>query len=397
MGPIVIGAVAVLVLFVWAGRHIILSRTQDPSLVIRTDLPVAAGDDTPKVSIIVPAKDEEANIAGCLVTLRAQDYSNIEIIVVDDRSTDGTADIVERLAAADPRIHLVRIAELPQGWFGKTHAMHVGAGEATGRWLLFVDADCRQSPRSVSATLAYTRERQGDMLSLWPLLEMHGVAENLVQPLCGSVLGLWFRPQLVNDPRRKAAFANGQFVLVRREVYDAVGGHASVRDRLVEDIGFARVVKGAGYRLVSAMGFDVFRTRMYTNLRSTWRGWTRIFSGAFLSPWQIVIAMVLVVLMSASPFVLTAVAGAMAVAAGWGDAQLNALAAIGLGQLLVMATVLVRYNRMIRARPGYLVLYPVSVIIVLGILANALAMRLGLTRIIWRGTVYRKNRRISAR
>ena len=386
---------ASIILLAWIARHLMISGVASPEITLRADRPGPLPDPAPKVTILVPAKDEEANIADCLKTLQAQDYGNFEILVIDDRSSDSTAEIVQRLAEQDPRIHLVRITELPPGWFGKSHAMHVGAQSATGQWLLFVDADCRQASGSLHAAMAYVLARGGDMLSLWPLLEMHGFAENLVQPLCGSILGLWFHPRLVNNPRRKAAFANGQFLLVRRDTYQAVGGHQAVRDKLVEDIWFARAVKGSGARLINAIGFDIFRTRMYNHLPAIWRGWSRIFSNAFRSPWNLVAAMALVFLMSATPFVLTAAAGLLAAQAAWADRSLNLLAAVGAVQLLAMATVLVRYAIVIRARPAYLLLYPLSVVIVEGILLNALLAAAGLTRIRWRGTTYLRPDRAS--
>jgi glycosyltransferase involved in cell wall biosynthesis len=387
-GPLTLLVAATIVLAVWIARHAILSSLTRSQTTVRVDTPAALPDDPPLVTILVPAKDEEANIGDCLRTLQAQDYSDFEIIVIDDRSTDRTAEIVREIAAEDSRVQLMQVSQLPEGWFGKSHAMHVGVGSARGQWLLFVDADCRQSPLSLRNSLAYTLDQGGDMLSLWPLLEMRTFGENLVQPLCGSILGLWFRPQRVNNPEDKAAFANGQYVLIRRATYDAVGGHAAIRHLLMEDINFARLVKGKGHRLLNAIGFDVFSTRMYDSLWSTWRGWARIFCGAFLSAWTLVVAIALVLLLSASPFVLTATAGALAWQAGWADPWLNALAAVGAAQLVVMSTVLVRYVRIIRARAGYLMFYPLTVLIVLGILVNALLMRLGVIRVRWRGTTY---------
>lgn len=387
-------ALSVLVLAVWVSRHVTISRIGSTQDTLRPDDQWPLPDSPPKVSIIVPAKDEQENIADCLATLLAQDYPDFEIIIVDDRSADDTAAIVRRAAEADGRIRLVQVESLPDGWFGKTHAMHTAAPHATGQWLLFVDADCRQAPGSVRAAMGYTLSRGGDMLSLWPLLEMRSFSENLLQPLLGSILGLYFRPQWVNNPRSKVAFANGQFILVRRSAYEAVGGHEAVRSVLVEDIAFARVVKGAGYRLLNAMGFDLFRTRMYDRFAGIWHGWTRIFSFAFRSPWTILPVMVLVVLFSASPYILTAIAGAMAWQAGWGDMHLNVLAAVGTLQLALMLSVLVRYNLMVRARPVFLLLYPVSVIVVLAILLNALLVGLGLRTITWRSTRYRKGVRV---
>jgi len=197
------------VLAIWVYRALLVYLPGSRGPILSADtIPDAA--DTGVVSVIVPAKDEEANIRAALDTLRAQDYPNLEIIVVDDRSRDRTAEIVREVAAEDPRVRLVQVRELPAGWFGKPHAMHVGAGEARGQWLLFVDADCRQAPHSVRAAVNFLTDHQGEMISLWPVLEMHGFWENAVQPVAGSVLVAWFRPSWVNNPRRRAAFANGQ-------------------------------------------------------------------------------------------------------------------------------------------------------------------------------------------
>jgi glycosyltransferase involved in cell wall biosynthesis len=385
----VILALASAILLVWIMRNLMLTQTLRTQALLR---PGAAGPlpaEPPPATIVVPARDEAGNIAACLATLQAQDYPNFEIIVVDDRSRDHTAEIVRGLAAADPRIRLVQVTELPSGWFGKPHAMTAGAHEARGDWLLFVDADCRQDPGSLRAAVAHALAEKADMLSLWPLLEMHGLGENLVLPLCGSILALYFRPQWVNNPRRKTAFANGQYILIRRAVYEAVGGHEPVRGAIVEDIAFARLVKGAGYRLRNAIGLDLFKTRMYDSFAAAWRGWTRIFSGAFASPWFIPPIIVLMLLLGGSPYVLTVAAGLLAGRAGWADPMLNALFALGLAQLAAMFTVLVRYNRMARSNPAYLALYPVSILAVTGILLSAFFARLGLKKIYWRGTAYR--------
>ncbi|MCX5682248.1 MAG: glycosyltransferase family A protein, partial [Planctomycetota bacterium] len=166
---------------IWVSRivQIYSTRARGPVLGLGTipDAPPAG-----LVSIIIPGKDEEANIGAALETLRAQDYPEIEIIAVDDRSRDRTAEIIREAAARDPRIRLFQIKELPAGWFGKPHAMHTGAAAARGRWLLFVDADCRQAPHSARAAVNFLASRDAEMLSLWPVLEMHGFWENAVQP-----------------------------------------------------------------------------------------------------------------------------------------------------------------------------------------------------------------------
>ncbi len=340
------------------------------------------------VSVVIPAKDEEENVRAALATVLAQDYAPLEVIVVDDRSADRTPEIVREVAAEDPRVRLVQVERLPEGWFGKPHAVHTGAAEAQGEWLLFVDMDCRQNPHSVRAGLGLALERGGDMVSLWPLLEMHGFWENLVQPVAGSVLVAWFRPQWVNNPNRRTAFANGQYILIRRNVYEAVGGFGAVRDEIVEDIALARVVKRGGYRLLNAVGVDLFTTRMYTSLGRMWQGWTRIYAGAFKRPMMLLAATVLTCLFTLVPFVALAVAG-LQVAAGAGGAMDWAVLAVSGATVLAIAVTMRRVFILGRGNPWYLLVYPLAVTITMGFQLGALTRVLGLATIEWRGTRYR--------
>ena len=383
VAPVLVG----LIVLVWIYRtfSVYSPRSRGPILSAET-IPEAGPQGL--VSIIVPAKDEETNIEAALETLRAQDYPEIEIIVVDDRSTDGTADVVRRVAERDGRVRLVQVAELPAGWFGKPHAMHVGAREARGRWLLFVDADCRQAPHSVRAGVHFLADAGGDMLSLWPVLEMHGFWENAVQPVAGSVLVAWFRPERVNNPRRRVAFANGQYILVRREVYEAVGGHAAVRSEIVEDIAMARLVKNAGHRLLNAVGTDLFTTRMYDSLRAMYRGWTRIYYGGFKGVGRLLAVLALTFLFTLLPFMVLAAAAA-AVAAGVRQAWVPATLGLSAVAIVLMLATMRRLYLLSRANPWYLAFYPVAVALVLAFEAGAIVRALGLRGVTWRGTTYK--------
>jgi cellulose synthase/poly-beta-1,6-N-acetylglucosamine synthase-like glycosyltransferase len=392
LGWIVV-VLSALVLAVWAVRVVAIhsARSRGPVLGRETipDVPPSG-----LVSIILPAKDEESNIREALRTLQAQDYPEIEIIVVDDRSRDRTAEIVREVAAADPRVRLVHVAELPPGWFGKPHAMHVGAGEARGRWLLFVDADCRQSPHSARAAVNFLESRAGDMLSLWPILEMHGFWENAVQPVAGSVLVAWFRPTWVNDPRRRTAFANGQYILIRKSTYEAVGGYGTVKDQLLEDIALARRVKQLGHRLWNTVGEDLFTTRMYDSPAAMYRGWSRIYAGAFNHAGWIPAVIALTFLFTMAPFVAVA-AAAMAMAAGQVDLYWPAMLALNLATIILAMITLRRMMILGRADPWYLFYYPVSVTVVMVFEFGALLRVLGLRSTTWRGTTYRGRKVIS--
>jgi len=382
-----------LVAAVWVYRVVVVYRpgSRGPVLSAET-IPDVAG--AGRVSVIVPAKDEEANIGPALETLLVQDYPDIEILVVDDRSTDRTAEIVREVAARDGRVRLVQVKELAPGWFGKPHAMHTGAGQARGEWLLFVDADCRQAPHSVRAAVNFLAANQGDMLSLWPVLEMHGFWENVVQPVAGSVLVAWFRPTWVNDPRRRTAFANGQYIAIRRATYEATGGYDSVRNEIVEDIALARRVKDAGHRLYNAVGEDLFTTRMYDSLRAMYRGWTRIYYGGFKSVAWLLAVVAMTLIFTLLPFVAL---GAASVCLAAGDVGGWALAAFHLAAVGVLALVVTMRRLFIlcRGNPWYLLFYPLAVVVVLGFQAGAILRALGLRGVTWRGTTYKSGKVVS--
>jgi len=378
------------VLLVWVYRTILihLPSHQGPALDVRSAPEVR---DQGLVSVIVPAKDEEENIRVAIETILAQHYRNLEVIVVDDRSRDRTAEIVREVAAGDARVRLVQVTELPEGWFGKPHAMQVAAREARGQWLLFVDADCRQAPHSVQTSVDFLAREQGDMLSLWPVLEMHGFWENAVQPVAGSVLVAWFRPAWVNNPKHWAAFANGQYILLRRTAFDAVGGYEAVRTEIVEDIALARLVKRSGHRLLNAVGKDLSTTRMYTTLPQMAKGWRRIYYGAFKSPAWLGGVIALTFLFTLLPF-LTLAHASVHMALGEPAPWVVAEWALSLGILGLLFVTMQRYFVMARTNRWYLLFYPLAVVLVLGFQFQALLRALGFGTVTWRGTTYKGNK-----
>lgn len=238
-----------------------------------------AGDseaaDLPIISVIVPARNEERNIRRCINSLLSQTYPYYEIIVVDDRSTDSTAQILEQLAVKNPCLHIVSGSVLPEGWAGKPHALVQGADTARGEWLCFMDADTFGDGRLISACFYMATRTNADLFSILTGQELGSFWERTVLPLVFLGLSYGFPAERVNDPEKPDAIANGQFILIRHKVYDAVGGHGAVKDRIDEDKAIAVRVKHAGYRLVVADGRKVASTRMYTNLPEMWEGWTK--------------------------------------------------------------------------------------------------------------------------
>ena len=268
------------VFLVWAFRRLDFLTLRSP----RWTAP-----DPPLVTAIIPAKDEEATLPVCLASVQAQDYPNLDILVVDDRSDDGTAAVARAAAATDPRVRVLSIQDLPPGWTGKTHALHVAATtEARGEWLWFIDADTRHEPGSLSIVLEYARGHDAALASLLPEMRCESFWERVTQPLLGIVLVQSFPLFWVNDPKHKLAFANGQYILIRRDAYDAAGGHEAVRDKFVEDIYLARNVKRAGFPIRTAIAPEIGSTRMYTSLPQLVRGWARILYDALgRNPWRL--------------------------------------------------------------------------------------------------------------
>ncbi len=237
--------------------------------------PVPPPADGPLISVCVPARDEAHNIRACVESILRQDYPHFELIVLEDRSTDATPAILRELAEGSARLRVLPGEELPPGWAGKPHALHQAAAAARGEWLCFVDADTTLSPNALSSVYAKAVETGADLFTIMTFQVMGSFWEKTVMPLVMSALAVGFSPRRVNDPRSRDAIANGQFILIRRAAYEAIGGHAAVRDRIVEDKAIAELVKWSGHRLVVADGMQAARTRMYTSLPAMWEGWTK--------------------------------------------------------------------------------------------------------------------------
>jgi chlorobactene glucosyltransferase len=229
----------------------------------------------PLISICIPARNEENNIRNCVEAALGQDYPNIEVVVLDDRSTDSTATQLVGIASRDSRLLPISGKELPAGWAGKPHALFQASAAARGEWLCFVDADTFLAPNAISACYAKAIETHADMFTTMNKQILGSFWEKVVMPLVMTALSVGFSPRKVNDPNSRDAIANGQFILIRRAVYDAIGGHEKVKDQIVEDKAISEQVKWNGHRLVVADGMKVIRTRMYTSLPSMWEGWTK--------------------------------------------------------------------------------------------------------------------------
>ena len=237
--------------------------------------PTSPPSNPPFISVCIPARNEERNIRVCVEAILSQDYPNLEVIVLDDRSSDATHEILSQLAAQNDRLKIISGSDLPKGWAGKPHALFQASASARGEWLCFVDADTFLSPATLSSCYAKALETKADMFTIMTFQILGSFWEKAIMPLVMTALSVGFSPRKVNDPNKKDAIANGQFILIKRSTYDSIGGHASVKNSIVEDRDISQRVKWNGHRLIVADGMQMVRTRMYTSLPEMWEGWTK--------------------------------------------------------------------------------------------------------------------------
>ncbi len=226
------------------------------------------------ISAIIPARNEEASISRAVESLAAQPEIG-EIIVIDDESSDRTASILRQLAGRLPRLKVLRSRALPPGWTGKNHAVSLGAAAAAGEWLLFTDADTYHMPDSAAQALARAARTNADFVSYSPEQETPTVWEKSLVPFVYWRLSQRYPFGRVNDAGSPDAAANGQYILMRREAYEAIGGHAAIAGEILEDVALARRAKEAGWRLFFGPGQGIVQTRMYRSFGAMWDGWTK--------------------------------------------------------------------------------------------------------------------------
>jgi len=244
----------------------------------------------PAVSVIIPARNEEDCLSVCLQSLVSQKLVSqklvsqkdvaFEIIVVDDHSTDHTREI----ATSFPGVRVIDAGPLPAGWTGKNNAVTAGAKAASGEWLLFTDADTIHLPGSLVRSVEEANRYGAALLSYSPEQIVESFWEKAVMPLIFADLAASYRPSQVSDPKSPAAAANGQYILITREAYDAVGGHAAIAGNLLEDVALARAVKFSGRKIFFRYGGDAVRTRMYRSFAQLREGWTKNLALLFPSP-----------------------------------------------------------------------------------------------------------------
>jgi glycosyltransferase involved in cell wall biosynthesis len=252
-------------------------------------MPVMETTGKPEVSVIVPARNEEASLGACLESLVSQAGLEFEIIVVNDHSTDRTGEI----AASFSGVRVIEAGALPQLWTGKNNTVACGARQARGEWLLFTDADTVHLPGSLARALAEAKEHKAEMLSYSPEQIAVTLWEMAILPVVFAELARQYPPAKVSDPASPIAAANGQFLLIRRETYDAIGGHAAVAGDILEDVELARRVKASGRKIRFRYAADAVRTRMYRNFGQLREGWTKNLALLFPRPGWLAVKLLL--------------------------------------------------------------------------------------------------------
>jgi chlorobactene glucosyltransferase len=246
------------------------------------DVSPIVSENAPLVSVIIPARNEAHNITRCVKSILTTSYPNLELVVVDDSSTDGTADVARRAVNGDPRVRVITSPALPDGWFGKQWACTTGAKVARGEILQFTDADTMHSPDLVTRSINAMHSSNADLFSVAGRQELGGFWERVIQPQIFTILSMRYGgTESVNDSTRVSnKIANGQCIFVKRGAYDAIGGHAVVRTSVAEDLMLAQRFFAARKKVVLMIGVNQLSTRMYESLDEIIAGWRKnVFAG----------------------------------------------------------------------------------------------------------------------
>jgi glycosyltransferase involved in cell wall biosynthesis len=342
----------------------------------RDPLPAPGG---PRVSIIVPARNEQEDIAQTLALLLALDYDNYEVIAVDDRSTDRTGEIMDQFAAglgAQGRLKVIHISELPPGWMGKTHAMWTAGRQASGEWFLFTDADVRFKPDSVRRALAYAESEKADHVVLFPQMIMKRPGERMMIAFFQTLFVFGHRPWKVADPKTKDHMGVGAFNLVRRSVYERVGTFERLRLEVLDDMKLGKVVKQAGYRQRNVFGRDLISLRWAKGAMGVVNNLTKNFFAVLsFQWWRTVICCIGLGFLNLGPFL------GIGFAQGW--ARLPYAIA-----LVAMFSIYVGMSERSDVPAYYFLLHPVSTVLFLYALLWSMILTLHQGGVVWRGTKY---------
>jgi chlorobactene glucosyltransferase len=337
---------------------------------------------------LIPARNEEKNIGRCLDSVLNQDYPNFEVLVLDDNSTDRTAEIVKSTGEKDNRVQLIKGKPLPDGWAGKCFACHQLSQNALGSWLLFVDADTRSQPHMIRSTLQLAIMNNAAMLSGFPRQKLSGITEKIVIPiLFYFVIMCWFPLWLFHSWKKPGpTLAIGQFLLFKREDYQGIGGHESVKSRIMEDVWFGIEMHRLGRRILSVNLSDVLTTKMYTNMGNMAEGCIKWFySVAALSPIALIGFVLVAYIFFLAPFYWAFVRPANDLAADGFVMDWGAIVLIQVGAILFMRIITDIY---FRGSKVSFIFHPLGIsFLILAVIVGASRRALGVG-VAWKDRVY---------
>src|SRR5579872_491603 len=333
----------------------------------------------PRVSIIVPARNEELHIAPALTTLLKLDYDNYEVIAVNDRSTDRTGEVMNQIAVtpeARERLKVIHVTELSSGWLGKAHAMWTAANQANGDWLLFTDADVLFRPDVLKRALAYAEAESADHVVLFPRMIMKSPGERMMIAFFQTLFVFGHRPWKVADPRAKDHMGVGAFNLIRRRVYDAVGTYRALRFEVVDDMKLGKIVKNSGYAQRNVYGADLISPRWAHGAMGMVNNLTKnSFAIMSFQRWRALLSAFALAFLNLMPFV------GVCLAHGWAR----------LPYAVALASIFAIYVGMSwesDVPAYYFVLHPIGATLFVYIMLRSMILTLARGGVIWRGTFY---------
>lgn len=341
------------------------------------DRKAAAG--SPRVSIIVPARNEEEHIEQTLTQLLQLDYENYELIAVNDRSIDRTGEVMDRVAStlqAHGRLRVIHVSKLPPNWLGKAHAMWTAAKQASGDWLLFTDADVLFRTDALSRAMAYATAERADHLVLFPTFVMHGPGERMMIAFFQTLFVFGHRPWKVADPKTKDFLGVGAFNLIRRQVYEAVGTYEALRLEVLDDMKLGKVVKTSGYAQRTVFGRRLLSIRWAKGAIGVIQNLTKnMFAIMSFQWWRAVASAFALIFLNLLPFV------GVVLAHGWGRVPY----AVALAS---MFGIYVGMSWMSDVPAYYVALHPLSSTLFVYIMLRSMTLTLARGGVVWRGTFY---------
>ncbi|MGH9530300.1 MAG: glycosyltransferase [Terriglobales bacterium] len=339
----------------------------------------ATPESAPRVSVIVPACNEQDDIAQTLTQLLALDYPNYEIIAVNDRSTDRTGEVMESILANSnvaSRLKVIHVEKLPDGWLGKAHAMWAASSQANGDWLLFTDADVLFKPDSVRRAIAYAQAEQADHVVVFPRMIMKRPGERMMIAFFQTLFVFGHRPWKVADPTTKDHMGVGAFNLIRREVYDAIGTYRALRFEVLDDMKLGKIVKQSGYRQRNVFGDDLITIRWARGAMGVVNNLTKNSFAILSFQWpRVLLSVLALLLLNLFPFI------GFALAHGWARLPYGVA-------LFSMLSIYIGMSWKSSIPPYYFLLHPVSTILFAYTMLRSMSLALWRGGVVWRGTKY---------